>query len=90
MKKLDKQKLLDLGFQENLVSKEESGDVAYVYYTLELKNNDCLITTSHDLPLSGKELYTTEIFNMDGLGFCETETEVRNLYKALTNKDIEL
>lgn len=87
MKKLDRNVLIELGFVKNYVSQEESGDKAYVYYTKDLNEHETLISTAADYPIKGDELFTVELFNTE-LGFCETDEEVKILYKALTKKEL--
>lgn len=87
MKKLDKYVLIGLGFEEVHVTAEESGDVAYVYYILNLNEHESLISTEADEPINGKELFTVNIFNTE-LGICETDEDVKLLYKVLTGKTL--
>lgn len=82
MKKLDKYVLLDLGFKENYVSEEESGDKAFVYYTKELNEYESLISNSVSYPIKGNELFTVELFNTS-LGICKTDKDIKILYNSL-------
>ena len=89
MKKLDKYVLLDLGFEENLVTVEESGDKPYVYYTLDLNEYECLISNDVDYPVTTKELFTVNLFNTE-LGFCYTDEDVKSLYKCLMGEEMKI
>jgi len=81
-KNLTLKKLLKLGFKENVVTKEESGDNEYRYYSLELndENDDCLISDSDDEIKDG--LYTVNLFNSE-MGYCYNTKQIKKLYKAL-------
>lgn len=87
-KYLDKYVLLSLGFKENFVSAEESGDVPYIYFTKDLNEFDSLISNEGNFPLSGDEIFKINLFNSE-LGVCETKEEVEILYKSLTGKIIK-
>lgn len=86
-KDLTKEKLLKLGFKENVVTSEESNDKEYRYYTLDLKvgYNDCLISNADDEIENG--FFTVNLFNSD-LGYCYNSQEVKNLYKTLKRKKL--
>jgi len=87
MKKLDKYVLESLCFESVYVSAEESGDRAFVYYVLELGNRESLISNSIDTPFTGDEVFKVNLFNSE-LGNCETDEEVKVLYKALKGKEL--
>jgi len=88
--KLSKEVLLNLGFEENFVSKEESGDFAYAYYTLNLEDNsrgECLISDSDDKAVDG--FFQVSLFSHETLGICYTKQEVKDLYKTLKRKELK-
>ena len=72
--------LENLGFKKKHVTVEESGDIPYDYYTLEIGNDYedfCLIT-------DGEKNDTVKIFNYDSFTFTET-TELTLFIKILQN-----
>lgn len=58
---ISKVKLLELGFIEIFVTREESGSNSYYYYVYELNNNTILISNSSDTCINGK--YSVSFFN---------------------------
>lgn len=79
--------LIKLGFEYNFVSVEESGANEYYYYTLDLGNGECLMSNAND-ELNEQDGYTVSLFNTADLGHCDTEDEIRILYKALTKNTL--
>lgn len=83
--KLTKEKLLELGFKEEYVSAEESGDKPFTYFVYEVKDafdkEKCvLITNSDDEAEDG---FRVEFFNMEEIGFYEDFETVKNLIKII-------
>ena len=86
-KKLTEEVLLNLGFEKNIVSAEESGnEIGYFYFTLELKNRECLISDAND-EAEKNGYFTVSLFNSE-LGVCTTDKEVKTLYKALMCREL--
>ena len=78
--KLEELDLKKLGFKKTKVSKEDSGDVKYYYYTLDI-SNFCLISDA--IYKLGDDI-RIEIFDSDGFVFTET-TELILLINILQN-----
>ena len=76
---------------------EELGDITFTYWTLALPKDNpdedapCMISCANDeweeigIPAG---TYVTEIFEFNGLGYCESEEEIEILYRTLTGKDL--
>lgn len=45
---MKEQDLIDLGFKRNNISSEESGDKPYFYFTYNITDELCLISTDND------------------------------------------
>ncbi len=73
--------IINLNFSKIVVSAEESGDKEFYYYTLDIGENLCLITSRNDS--HPYDQWRVEIFN------CELYTEdlesLKNLVNALDN-----
>ena len=67
---MKEQDLIDLGFKRNDVSAEESGHVPFYYYTYEITNELCLIST--DDGEAKKDGWYVELFDYENI-------EIRNL-----------
>lgn len=81
MNKLTDKILVKLGFERINVTAEESGNKPYHYYSLDLDENDCLISNASDeCEIEGE--FTVNLFNSE-LGICKTDSDVMILYKAL-------
>ena len=65
------QDLIDLGFERNDVSAEESGDFPFYYYTYDITDELCLI--SSDDGEAKKDGWTVEMFDYDGIKFTNVE-----------------
>lgn len=78
--------LLKLGFIKEEVPIEESGDYPYFYFTWEIENGPCLIssegTYSKDVN-DEEQTFTVELFNENGHGYCKTIEEVEILQTIL-------
>jgi len=59
---MKKDELFRLGFKEEFVSQEESGDAPYYYYTLEIRDYCVLITNASDECLNDE--YIVEFFDL--------------------------
>ena len=68
---MKEQDLIDLGFERNDVSKEESGDIPFYYYTYELANELCLIST--DDGEAKKDGWFVHFFDCDNIWFNNSE-----------------
>ena len=68
--------LIQLGFQRNDVSAEESGDYAFYYYTMDF-GHLCLITNSDDEAITDLG-WSVEIFDYQSLQFTNEE-DLKNL-----------
>lgn len=83
--KLTEKVLIDLGFKRTDVSTEESGcDEPFYYFVYDLSNYVCLITQSSDETENG--IFSVELFEGDGFGYCETKNEVEELIRCLSRK----
>ena len=67
---MKEQDLIDLGFKRNDVTAEESGHVPFYYYTYEITNELCLIST--DDGEAKKDGWYVELFDYENI-------EIRNL-----------
>ncbi len=74
--------LIKLGFERTDVSKDESGDVAFHYYTYDfgLSRSISLITPANT---DVDEYWSVEIFEDENIVFYDLE-EVTNLIKIIT------
>ena len=68
--------LIQLGFQRNDVSAEESGDYAFYYYTMDF-GDLCLISNSDDEAITDLS-WAVEIFDNRALRFTNEE-DLKNL-----------
>ena len=68
---MKEQDLIDLGFERYDVSAEESGDFPYYYYTYDITDELCLI--SSDDGEAKKDGWSVEMFDYDGIKFSNTE-----------------
>lgn len=68
---MKEQDLIDLGFQKNYVSEEESGDIAFHYYTLDF-DNLCLISNSDDMAEKDGG-WSVEIFDYQSIRISNVE-----------------
>jgi hypothetical protein len=68
---MKEQDLIDLGFERYNVSPEESGDFPYYYYTYDITDELCLI--SSDDGEAKKDGWSVEMFDYDGIKFSNTE-----------------
>lgn len=70
MDKITEKDLIELDFTKFHVTKEESGDVAFNYYTLDITDNFCLITndiTSNDIEVFVYEDNSIKIVSLKDL-----------------------
>ena len=70
---MKEQDLIDLGFERTNVSAEESGDNPFYYYTYNITDELCLI--SSDNGEAEKDGWFVEMFDYDGIKF----TNVKDL-----------
>jgi hypothetical protein len=68
---MKEQDLIDLGFKRYDVSAEESGDVPFYYYTYDITDELCLI--SSDDGEAKKDGWSVEMFDYDGIKFTSIE-----------------
>jgi hypothetical protein len=68
---MKEQDLIDLGFERNDVSAEESGHVRFYYYTYDITDELCLI--SSDDGEAKKDGWSVEMFDYDGIKFTSIE-----------------
>jgi hypothetical protein len=68
---MKEQDLIDLGFERYDVSAEDSGDVPFYYYTYDITDELCLI--SSDDGEAKKDGWSVEMFDYDGIKFSNTE-----------------
>ena len=68
---MKEQDLIDLGFERNDVSAEESGDVRFYYYTYNITDELCLI--SSDNGEAEKNGWSVEMFDYDNIEFTSKE-----------------
>jgi hypothetical protein len=68
---MKEQDLIDLGFIKNDVSAEESGDISFYYYTYDITDELCLI--SSDDGEAKKDGWSVEMFDYDGIKFTNVE-----------------
>ena len=68
---MKEQDLIDLGFERTNVSAEESGDKPFYYYTYDITDELCLI--SSDDEEAQKNGWYAEIFDYSGIKFTNVE-----------------
>jgi hypothetical protein len=68
---MKEQDLIDLGFERNDVSAEESGDVRFYYYTYNITDELSLI--SSDDGEAKKDGWSVEMFDYDNIEFTSKE-----------------
>ena len=68
---MKEQDLIDLGFKRYDVSAEDSGDVPFYYYTYDITDELCLI--SSDDGEAKKDGWSVEMFDYDGIKFTSIE-----------------
>ena len=68
---MKEQDLIDLGFTRSNVSAEESGDISFYYYTYDITDELCLI--SSDDGEAEKDGWSVEMFDYDGIKFSNVE-----------------
>jgi hypothetical protein len=77
---MTEQEIIELGFEQRYISKEESGDKNdYWYYTYDI-GDICLITSSNDE--SGKKMWIVSLFDYSEVVFKDAEP-VRDLIVIL-------
>lgn len=86
MKKLTKENLLELGFKEEFVPAEESGDKSFTYYVFEMpdafnKPRCVLITNSDDEAHNGE--FVVEFFNTPEIGVFEEYDDLQTLINLI-------
>ena len=64
---MKEQDLIDLGFERIDVSAEESGDKPFFYFTYDITDELCLISSDNDE--AEKEGWFVEIFDYSGIRF---------------------
>lgn len=79
---LTEEKLIELGFEKEIVYQEESlDDHNYHYFCYELFNGECLITQTNDEITDG--LYDVEFFTMGDAGKYSTSKQVQDLINSI-------
>ena len=68
---MKEQDLIDLGFERNDISAEESGDIPFYYYTYNITDEICLI--SSDDGEAKKDGWRVELFDYENIEFRNTE-----------------
>ena len=68
---MKEQDLIDLGFERTNVSAEESGDNPFYYYTYNITNELCLISSDNEE--AEKNGWFVEIFDYNGIKFTNVE-----------------
>ena len=68
---MKEQDLIDLGFKRYDVPAEESGDKPYFYFTYNITDELCLISTDSDE--AERNGWSVEMFDYDGIKFSNTE-----------------
>ena len=68
---MKEQDLIDLGFKRTDVTEEESGDSPFYYYTYDITNELCLIST--DDGEAKKDGWSAEMFDYDSIKFTNVE-----------------
>ena len=68
---MKEQDLINLGFERYDVSAEESGHVPFYYYTYDITDELCLI--SSDDGEAKKDGWSVEMFDYDGIKFTSIE-----------------
>ena len=68
---MKEQDLIDLGFKRNDVSEEESGHVRFYYYTYNITDELCLI--SSDNGEAKKDGWFVEMFDYENIEFTSKE-----------------
>jgi len=83
--KLTKENLLELGFKEEHVPAEESGDKPFTYYTYcvldAYEKEKCVLITNADD--EADEGFRVEFFNMEEIGYYDEYETVRELIAAI-------
>lgn len=81
MKNIYRIDLINLGFEENLVTVEDSGcDNEYYYYTYVV-GDDCLLIS--DASDENDGCYTIEFFNLDGQIQVQDLEDLRDLIRII-------
>jgi hypothetical protein len=81
MKNIYRIDLINLGFEENLVTVEDSGcDNEYYYYTYVV-GDDCLLIS--DASDENDGCYTIEFFNLDGQILVQDLEDLRDLIRII-------
>ena len=82
--KLTKENLLELGFTEEFVSAEESGDKPFTYYTYivldAFEKERCVLITNTD---DDDEGFRVEFFNMEEIGYYDDYNSVKELIEII-------
>ncbi len=82
------------GWEKNI---EDADGESFYYWTLPLPidnpdpNCPCLISNANDDWKDkglDKNTYVVEIFDLAGLGYCEFEEQILDLYSSLTNREL--
>ena len=76
---MKEQDLIDLGFKRNNISAEDSGDKPYFYFTYNITDELCLISTDNDE--AERNGWFVELFDYDNI-------EIRNLEDLKTLIDV--
>jgi hypothetical protein len=86
MKNLTEEKLLQIGFDKVVVTAEESGDNEFFYFVKQLGDeyDPELISDGSDEITDG--LFSVELFDQNGFGYCENDVEVNELITVLSKR----
>ena len=68
---MKEQDLIDLGFERNDVSEEESGHVRFYYYTYNITDELCLISSDNEE--AKKDGWFVELFDYENIEFRNPE-----------------
>lgn len=79
--------LLNLGFVKNNVSKEESGDNSFHYFTYG-KNNKCILISCANDEVINNQFYSIEIYDAPEFGYIVNDTDLKTFINTL-NKFVQ-
>ena len=83
---MKEQDLIDLGFKRYDVSAEESGDIPFYYYTYEITNELCLIST--DDGEAKQDGWSVHFFDYDHIWFSNPE-DLKTLIDVIEKNTIK-
>jgi len=83
---MKEKELVALGFERTDVTAEESGDISFYYYTYDITDELCLI--SSDDGEAKKDGWSVEMFDYDGIKFTNVE-ELKTLIEVIEKNKIK-